>query len=52
MTWVLGRLLRSVCLVVHEEQFEVAGVVHEECLVARWHHVTSLLVAAKADLHI
>ena len=43
-------LLCGVCLVVHEEKVEVAGVVDEECLVAGRHHVTSLLVVAIADL--
>ena len=43
-------LLRSVCLVVHEEKVEVAGVVDEEGLVAGRHHVAGLLVAAVADL--
>lgn len=37
-------------LVVHEEEFEVAGVVDEEGLVARGHHVARLLVVAVADL--
>lgn len=36
---------------MHEEQLDVAGVVDNEGLVARGHHVPSLLVAAIADLN-
>ena len=46
----INLLLGRVCLVVHEEQVEVASVVDEEGLVARWHHVTGLLVVSEADL--
>lgn len=46
----MGLLLGSVCLVVHKEQVEVAGVVDEEGFVAGWHHVTGLLVVSEADL--
>lgn len=42
--------LGSVCSVVHQEKFDVAGVVNEEGLVAGRHHVSSLLVGTKADL--
>jgi hypothetical protein len=42
--------LSSVGLVVHEEKVEVAGVVDEESLVARRHHVAGLPVVAVADL--
>ena len=42
--------LCCVCSVVHEEEFNIFGVVDEECFVARWHHVSCLLVRAKADL--
>ena len=42
-------ILSSIGAVVHEEQLDVAGVLDEEGLVARGHHVTGLLVAAVAD---
>ena len=42
--------LCGVSLVVHQEKFEVAGVVDEERLVAGWHHVAGLPVVAIADL--
>lgn len=37
-------------LVVHEEEVNIADVVDEESLVARWHHVASLLVGTETDL--
>lgn len=37
---------------MHEEKFNVLGVVNEEGLVARGHHVAGLLVAPVADLNI
>ena len=37
-------LLCGIGLVVHEKEFDVAGVVDEESLVAGGHHVASLLV--------
>lgn len=43
-------VLGSVGLVVHEEEVQVAGVVDEESLVARRHHVAGLDVATVADL--
>ena len=46
------RLLCGVGLVVHEEEFDVADVVDEECLVAGRHHVACLLVAAVANLRV
>lgn len=42
--------LGGVCSVVHEEELDVLGVVDEEGLVARGHHVSCLLVGAEADL--
>lgn len=50
MPWRM-RLLCGVGLVVHEEEFEVAGVVDQESLVAGWHHVARLPVVAIADLY-
>jgi hypothetical protein len=35
---------------VHEEELDISGVVDQESLVARWHHVASFLVGAKSDL--
>lgn len=43
-------VLSGVGAVVHEEEVEVLDVVDEEGLVARRHHVASLLVGAVADL--
>jgi hypothetical protein len=43
-------VLSSVCLVVHEENVDVADVVDEEDLVAGWGQVLGLLVAAESDL--
>lgn len=37
-------------LVVHKEEVNVAGVVHEESLVAGGHHVASLLVGSETNL--
>merc|ERR1712113_98173 len=39
----------SICSVVHEEEFDISCVVDKECLVARWHHVSGLLVRAETD---
>ena len=44
------RLLCGVGLVVHEEEFEITGVVDQESLVAGWHHVACLSVRAVTDL--
>lgn len=44
------RDLGSVCAVVHEQQFNVSGVVDEEGLVAGGHHVSCLLVGAETNL--
>jgi hypothetical protein len=35
---------------VHEEELDISGVVNQESLVARWHHVAGFLVGAKSDL--
>lgn len=35
---------------MHQEELDILGVVDEEGLVARGHHVAGLLVAAVADL--
>lgn len=46
-------LINSLCgvgLVVHEEKVKLAGVVDEECLVSRGHHVPRLPVVAVSDL--
>lgn len=37
---------------MHEEEIDVAGVVDEEGLVARGHHVSGLLVRSISDLDI
>ena len=37
-------------LVVHEEEVDISGVVDEEGLVARGHHVSCLSVGAISDL--
>lgn len=42
--------LGGVGSVVHEEEVDVSGVVDDESLVARWHHVAGLLVGAETDL--
>ena len=42
--------LCGVGLVVHQEEIEVADIVDEECLMARGHHVSGLLVVAIANL--
>lgn len=36
---------------MHEEELDVTGVLDEEGLVARGHHVLGLLVATISDLH-
>lgn len=36
-------------LVVHEEEFDIAGVVDEESLVAGGHHMSGLLVGSETD---
>jgi len=41
--------LGSICLVVHEKEVEVGGVLDKECLVPRRHHVAGLLVRSKTD---
>jgi len=41
--------LSSICFVVHKEKVEVGGVLDEECLVPRRHHVASLLVRSETD---
>jgi len=41
--------LGGICLVVHKEKVEVGGVLDEECLVSRRHHVAGLLVRSKTD---
>jgi len=41
--------LSSICLVVHKEKVEVGGVLDEECLVPRGHHVAGLLVRSETD---
>ena len=46
-----GIVLSGVGLVVHEEEVEIARVVHEEDLVAGGHHVACLLVVSVADLY-
>jgi hypothetical protein len=43
-------ILSGVGAVVHEEKLNVPGVVDEEGLVARGHHVLGLLVGAVSDL--
>ena len=35
---------------MHEEELDISGVVDQESLVARWHHVAGFLVGAKSDL--
>jgi hypothetical protein len=47
----LWYILGSEGLVVHEEKLDISGVVNQESLVARWHHVAGFLVGAKSDLH-
>ena len=42
--------LGGVCSIVHEEQFDILCVIDEECFVARWHHVSSLLVGTETNL--
>ena len=37
---------------MHEEEFDVSGVVNEEGLVARGHHVAGLLVGSKTNLNV
>lgn len=43
-------ILSGVGAVVHEQKLNVPGVVDEEGLVARGHHVLGLLVGAVSDL--
>jgi len=43
-------VLSSEGAVVHEEKLDVVGVLDEECLVARRHHMASLLVGTVSDL--
>jgi hypothetical protein len=43
-------VLCGVGLVVHQEELDIVGVLNEEGLVARGHHVAGLLVGAIADL--
>ena len=43
-------VLGSEGLVVQEEELDISGVVDQESLVARWHHVAGFLVGAKSDL--
>ena len=43
-------LLGCVGLVVHKKEVEVSGIVDEERLVARGHHMAGFLVAAVSDL--
>lgn len=43
-------ILGSESLVVHEEQVNVPGVVNQESLVPRWHHVASLLIGSETNL--
>lgn len=43
---VLGRI----DAVMHEQKVDIGHISDQECLVARGHHVTSLLVRAEADL--
>jgi len=43
-------VLGSVGAVVHEQELDVLGVVDKEGLVARGHHVASLLVGTVANL--
>lgn len=45
-------ILSGVGAVVHEQKLNVPGVVDEEGLVARGHHVLGLLVGAVSDLSI
>lgn len=45
-----GDVLSGVGAVVHEEKLNVPGVVDDESLVARGHHVLGLLVASVSDL--
>ena len=45
-------LLCGIGLVVHEKEFDVAGVVDEESLVAGGHHVASLLVGSETNLRV
>lgn len=47
---ILRDVLSSEGLVVHQEEVDIAGIVYEESLVARWHHVSSLLVRSKTNL--
>ena len=43
-------ILSSICAVVHEQKFDIFGVVDKESFMARRHHVPRLLVAAVSDL--
>ena len=45
-------ILSGVGTVVHEQKLNVPGVVDEEGLVARGHHVLGLLVGTVSDLSI
>lgn len=47
-----GDILSGVGAVVHEQKLNVPGVVDEEGLVARGHHVLGLLVGTVSDLSI
>lgn len=47
----MGNILSGVGAVVHEQELNVLGVVDEEGLVARRHHVLGLLVAAISNLY-
>lgn len=47
---VVENILSGEGAVVHEEKLNVTGVLDEESLVARGHHVLGLLVATVTDL--
>lgn len=47
---MIKNILGSVGAVVHKEELDILGVVHNESLVAGRHHVAGLLVATVADL--
>lgn len=51
--WLRPRhVLGGVGLVMHQEKIDVLDVMDEEGLVARGHHVASLLVRSEADLWV
>lgn len=43
-------VLSGVGSVVHHQEFDILDIVNKERLVARGHHVTSLLVGPETDL--